>query len=506
MRTSAIKRISILVAALPGLCAAEGSTQGFEQWAAFDSPAGNRRLESLVREGWLGDRPPYLLPRGDVQMGPARLFRREGAPGQAVVAGQYALGVVTASNAVNVLPDCSAVTGSRQTRPEVSVWLRGSGQVRCRVYAYDGENRVCDIPFLGTFTVTPEWKQYRALYEPDRTQVRRWSVVLEIGPQARVDIDEVAIRASSADVAMTLPAGVPAPVPDREKVAVAFPAGEPIRVDGRPDETAWRTAEWHDGFVRHQNQAAIAPVQAQFAFLYDATHLYLAFVSAESGIATNGVKATPRGAWPASPAVEFFLDPGATRDAYYQFAANVLGCTYEGRRMDATWDCAWQAAGAADGTRWSVEAAIPFAAWQRAAPQPGELWSMNVCRGGPYQGPWAPVGPRYHSPEGFGLLTFGRYGDCGTNGFLSSSAAALRQLAARPAVASSPELAAQLRAAENACRSLGKGIASAGVGELDRARFLGLFHGAEQVRTQLRNVAREAAWLEALSRGEREDR
>ena len=486
---------------LPALRAAEPTTQGFENWTSFDSPVGDNYLEPYVKDGWLGDKPPYLMPRAGFQMGPARIFRREGTPGKEVVAGKYALGIVTASNAVNVLTDCGAVGGSRRTRPEVSAWLRGSGKVRFRVYAYNDQNRAVDTSFIGTFDVAPEWKQYRALYEPDRTQVRRWGVVLEVAPGAAVDIDEVAISTAAAGAAATMPADVPAPVPDSEKVAVAFRAAGAIQVDGRPDESAWQRAEWHSGFLRYQNQASMTPVQAQFAFLFDDANLYFAFVSAETGLTTNGVNPTPRGTWPAGPTVEFFLDPDATRDVYYQFAANILGCTFESLRTDTGWDCDWKAAGAADATRWSLEAAIPFTAWKRARPRPGETWAVNVCRDGPYQGPWAPVGPRYHSPEGFGLLTFGSYGDWWREGFLPASEQRAKELGGRAAAAADPSLQTQLRMVGGMLQALRASAAEAPAEDLDRARFLSLFHGAEQVSILLQNVGRETSWLEAMQAG-----
>ena len=45
------------------LRAEEPATQGFENWLTIDAPGGNSHLEQYVNNGWLGDEPPYFMPR-----------------------------------------------------------------------------------------------------------------------------------------------------------------------------------------------------------------------------------------------------------------------------------------------------------------------------------------------------------------------------------------------------------------------------------------------------------
>jgi len=74
-----------------------------------------------------------------------------------------------------------------------------------------------------------------------KPEIKQWGVILEIAPDSSVDIDDVAVSQAGAGAAdITMPTGVPKPVEDYEKVAVAFPAQGAITVDGRLDEPTGR--------------------------------------------------------------------------------------------------------------------------------------------------------------------------------------------------------------------------------------------------------------------------
>ena len=488
----------LMIGTLARASADDIGVQGFESWRVFESPAGNRHLEAYVKNGWLGERPPYVLPAGvDFQMGPARLIRRSGPSGQAVVDGKYALGVETVAKPVNILTGVGGRCGGDRRQWRLAAWLKGQGSVRFRVYEYNRENRAIGIEFFYSGEASRDWQRHEALFEPTRSGTRRWSLVLEIGKNAAVDVDAVSVRPAAAEQ-YVYPSDLPRPVPDAEKVVVAFPVEGGIRVDGSLDEPDWRRAEWQSGFLRHKDQSSLAPVQAQFAFAYDSTQLYFAFATAER--APTPVEPTPRGAWPRGNAVEFFLDPGATRDVYHQFAANVMGCTYESRVKDASWDCDWHAKGAATSSQWCVEAAIPFAGFGRSAPTPGETWSVNVCRNGPFMGPWSPVGIQYHSPEGFGILTFGTYEQWWRAGVGPRVGQRSRQLRQAVGRLSEPDaqLQRQLGDAEGILKMLGEHAGGSRTKTVERAEFLGIFRGAEKVRRTLENVADELRWITAM--------
>jgi len=496
--------LTLTLVLLASSCFAEGSqfSNGFEEWQQFDSPAGNAFLEGPVRDGWLGDQPPYYLPRLDFQMGPARLHRRQGKPGGEVISGRYALGVETRDKPVNLLFGFQIPPNKRGSRYRVSVWLRGKGIVRFRAYEYSRDNRAIGIPFFNTCEATSEWKAHTALFENTVPDVKVWSLVLEVAPNAAVDLDDVTVGPATgatidANSLSSMPSGMPAPVEDSERIAVAFPTGDKLEIDGRLSESSWQQAEWHTNFLRHRDQTSLAPVQAQFAFLFDAQNLYLGFASAESGKESEVVEPTPPGKWPGGDPLEFFLDPGATRDVYYQFAANVLGCTYESIGMNPAWDCPWKAAGAVEANRWTLEVAIPFAAFGRSTPKPGEMWSVNLCRNGTYMGPWAPVGPNYHRPAGFGLLTFGTYAQWVTAGFLPSMAAERAALTRRLSSHTEPSLSRQLESVDKTMSRLPQTPATSEGKPLDRLGFLEVFAVAQQVRRSLENIGDELRWIEA---------
>ena len=218
------------------------SVQGFEKWTEFSSAGGSRYLEHYVKGGWVGDRPPYRMPAGvSFQMGPARIIRREGQAGREVVGGTSALGLKTGAKPVNILTGVSTPCADTRQRWRLSAWLKGTGTVRFRVYEYSRENRAVGISFFYTGAATPEWKRHQALFEPTSPKTVRWGLVLEVSKNASVTVDDVSIG-SAVERRLIYPRGVPKPVADGAKVAVAFPTEGPVRVDGRLDEPCWQRA------------------------------------------------------------------------------------------------------------------------------------------------------------------------------------------------------------------------------------------------------------------------
>jgi hypothetical protein len=465
--------------------------QGFETWREYQSYAGNAWLERYVKEGWLGEAPPYRLPQTDFQMGPAHIMRREGHTGQ------YALGMKTADTPTNVLLGNMRIPGKPGSRFRMTVWLRGTGTVRFRVYEYGADNRCIGTPFVHTCQATPDWQPHAAVFENSRPDIAVWFPVLEVGPAADVVIDEVTVGEGGDGQELIMPIGAPAPVADGETIAVAFPTDAAMAVDGKLNEAAWQQAEWHANFLQHRDQTRPSRVQAQFAFLYDADHLYLGFISAEHGLDSTAIPTTSPGQWPKGDPVEWFLDPGATRDVYFQFAANIIGGTYEARMLDARWDCAWRATGASEGYRWTLEVAIPFAAFNRTTPKPGEMWSMNICRNGEHMGPWAPVGPNYHVPAGFGLLTFGRY-EQWWQSVTAHQREQAQALVRTLQTLSDPQFTRQAALIDRRTRD-SETVAREIAGQaITRETFLAAFSQTEQLRTLLTNAEHELRWVHAI--------
>lgn len=466
---------------------ADAYQEGFETWQVIDTVADKPWLEPLVKNGWFGDKPPYVCPPVEFQMGPGRIFRREGLPGKEVAAGKYAFGIVTGDKPVNILMPWQIPIAKAGQRYRVAFWAKGNGTVRCRAYEYGRKGPPLATPFFKTCVIVPgEWKQSTALFEPTVSDAAVWVLVLEISANASVDLDEISVGPDSGKQ-LSFPKNVPAPVADNEMVAVAFPVQSPVTIDGRIDEPCWKTAEWHTGFLRHTDQGSLALVQGQFAFLYGPDTLYFAFVSGEQGLDPGKTN----GGYP----VELFLDPGATRDLYYQFACKVGGKCYQNIRMDS-FTCPWETQGIAELDRWSVEAAIPFSSIGRKTPEIGELWTCNVCRNGPYMGPWAPVGPRYHSPEGFALLTFGGYERWWLGGAGPRMTEKLRKVSADSVALAKNDREITAQVAE--AGGLLKSIVPAKGSMPDRPQFLQVFRQAEKLGRILQNVEHELRWMQSL--------
>ena len=117
-------------------------------------------------------------------------------------------------------------------------------------------------------------------------------------------------------------------------------------------------------------------------------------------------------------------------------------------------------------------------------------------------GPWAPVGPRYHNPGGFALLTFGTYNQWWQDGIVPSQEQRLRELRAilEKCLSSDASLVTQMQMAEAGSKSLHARMAGNSGKTIDSEMFLQLFHDADKIRILMDNVARECVWLEAMNR------
>jgi hypothetical protein len=123
---------------------------------------------------------------------------------------------------------------------------------------------------------------------------------------------------------------------DRIARITAFRAPEPLTIDGKLDEAAWRLAPRSPRFVDlitgrptiHDTRAAV---------LWDDTHLYVGFWVEEPFVAA---KLTERDSliWSEND-VELFI---AGADAYYEFEINALGTLYEALFI---WDEAYERGG-----------------------------------------------------------------------------------------------------------------------------------------------------------------
>ena len=175
----------------------------------------------------------------------------------------------------------------------------------------------------------------------------------------------------------------------------AVAAKAPVRVDGKLDEPAWRSAYPIEGFLVYQHGKRIATAHTRVRLAYDATRLYVAFESWVPG----GEKVRD------DDGVEVFLKPRSMGGDYVHFLINAAGRVrhqyqhYQGSRTRG-WkpDNAWVCPGVVtkivrvDG-RWDLEMSFPLKALK--IKRPGEAMTGNFARACPR----AAGGPEFSSTQ-----------------------------------------------------------------------------------------------------------
>lgn len=190
----------------------------------------------------------------------------------------------------------------------------------------------------------------------------------------------------------------------------------PVQLDGVLDEAFWALAPVQAGFNalgKRKNQ----PQRTEFRLVFADGALVIGVSCYEAEMDKLQANARQRDAGQvcSDDSVEVFLVPG--NGYYYQFAVNVGGYLYDGRREARTdltpdamrdglfWDGAWEAAVSRGAEMWSAEIRIPLAILDQAGGMQ-DVWHLNVARTesrGGYSS-WAPVNKGYHDLECYGTL------------------------------------------------------------------------------------------------------
>ena len=215
------------------------------------------------------------------------------------------------------------------------------------------------------------------------------------------------------------------PVYKCPKVAVA-----PV-IDGKLDDACWKSAPAVTFVIAQTGEPATKDTKARMC--WDDEHLYIAYECTDTDI--RGTM-TQHDEWIfREEVVEAFINP--TRDLRNYFEVNISprNVIFDakidnpdgiGDRSSITYD--WTCEGlksavCVDGTiedgsdvdrGWTVEVAIPFAAFERKTPKPEERWRMNLYRIDRSPEPvefqaWSPTlfkPVRFHVPGRFGTLMF----------------------------------------------------------------------------------------------------
>ncbi len=228
-------------------------------------------------------------------------------------------------------------------------------------------------------------------------------------------------------------------------------ANEKITVDGKLDDKAWGAAAGTGPFVDVGSGKANAafPVNGSAKLAYDDANLYVAFDVKDPDVLGFFTDKSQENFWTTTgqpklwtkDTVEIMVDPDGDGDNkdYYELQINPQNkqfhTQYDGYNTPKTepngpfghedWDPKMKTAVVVKGTidkpddkdeGYTVEAAIPWAAFGKAAnhpPKPGDTWRMNFYAMKQNGGvAWSPIMGQgnFHKSSQFGKVTFGSAG------------------------------------------------------------------------------------------------
>lgn len=200
--------------------------------------------------------------------------------------------------------------------------------------------------------------------------------------------------------------------------AEAVRTGEPVVVDGVPDEASWRSAPVVTDLVqREPRQDERASQATEVRLLYDEAALYIgAWLMDERPDGIVPGERVRDGDLTLGDAFLVVLDTFHDRQTGFLFGTNPLGVEYDGHiTMDGhpgasgrfrestaagfnlNWNGSWSVATSRDGEGWYVEMRIPFSTLRFAGGE-GASWGLNVgryIRRGNEEAFWAPISRRH---------------------------------------------------------------------------------------------------------------
>jgi hypothetical protein len=202
------------------------------------------------------------------------------------------------------------------------------------------------------------------------------------------------------------------PLPELRVPKLAKPAP---KIDGKLDEEAWKEAATAGDF--RMNFGERPEGKAKLYVARDDTTLYIAVECFEDANALKQLKAAVHkhdgeGIW-GDDEVELFIDPTGKRASYYQIIVNAKGVTWDAyhrapQDYEREWEPKYEVKTAVGADRWTLEMAIPFAAFDRSEAAAAE-WAFNAARMRAAAGEfiyWSSVfKDSAHTPEKFGRLT-----------------------------------------------------------------------------------------------------
>jgi hypothetical protein len=186
-------------------------------------------------------------------------------------------------------------------------------------------------------------------------------------------------------------------------------AEQPIVLDGKLDEQAWRCAEPIEHFLQY-DQLRLGSYETVARIAYDDSNLYVAFECFDPAPAEIEIPKRDRDQHEQVDSVEVLVDSNDDDETFVHYILDLGGNLFDAARMrqedgvlkyEREWDgnLRWELARVAD--RWIAELAIP-ASDLGHAPKQGETWGIHVARNIVHGRPAVEsVAPQHLDGEGF---------------------------------------------------------------------------------------------------------
>ncbi len=203
-------------------------------------------------------------------------------------------------------------------------------------------------------------------------------------------------------------AAEPPPLPVCEVKSVVIPP----TIDGKLDDSCWQSVERMKDFTQIIHGAGAAKYPTEAMVCCDTRNIYLGIVCFETEPLEKLLASHTEhdsDVW-ADDGAEIFIDPNRKHSPFYHLSVNSRGGRYDAQGMDKSWDLKWEAAGQLGQGKYTIEAAIPFAAFGQP-PQSGDVWGFNLCRDHYANSQhewscWSNTLGGFHNAARFGLLIF----------------------------------------------------------------------------------------------------
>ena len=166
------------------------------------------------------------------------------------------------------------------------------------------------------------------------------------------------------------------------KKYIATMLSYPIKIDGKPIEDAWKTANIATNFTQLEPVEGNLPSQiSEVRVLYDNDAIYISAMLFDTMTDSILLQLGNRDQSMSlnSDAFRFGLDPYNQRQSSYVFELTASGVQSEAYNEDLNFDAVWESAVDINSSGWSLEMKIPYSAI-RFPSTPQQVWAIQFAR------------------------------------------------------------------------------------------------------------------------------